>query len=162
VLPPLECATVESPIRLDEVSIFNHKLRFFIPHHWVEGEDEADTFLYHAPGTDSGWLRVSLITAQAADPNERLQALLPMADCLLINEANGNRVKRSEKRSHEDGSDLHIYNWIVGNAVLPNRVFEAVFSYTILAERINDRETKQTVELLEGLVSQAVFSNGLQ
>ena len=153
---------MESRTRLDEVSLFNHKLRFLIPHEWVEGEDAEDTYLYHAPGAESGWLRVSLITAEAADPKERLQAVLPMTDCLLINETSGNRVRRSEKKSHQDGSDLHIYFWAVGNAVPPNRVFQAVFSYTILAEKIDDRETQQTVELLEGLVAQAVFSNGLQ
>ena len=158
----LECGTVESCIRLDEVSIFNHKLRFLIPHDWVEGEGGDDTYLYHAPGAESGWLRASLITAEAADPTERLQALFPITDSLLINETNGNRVQRSEKKPDEDGSDLHIYIWIVGNVVMPNRVFEAVFSYTILAEKINDRETQQVVKLLEELVLQVVFSNGLQ
>ena len=153
---------MEGRVRLDEVSIFNHKVRFLIPHDWVEGEDGSDTYLYHAPGAESGWLRVSLITAKAADPTEHLEELFPVTDCLLINETNGNRVQRSEKRSHEDGSDLHIYMWVVGNVVMPNRVAEAVFSYTILVEKINDRETQQTVELLEGLVSQAIFSNGLQ
>jgi hypothetical protein len=57
---------MEKTTRLDRVSIFGGKLSFLIPHEWIE-EVEGDNYLYHEPGTDSGWLRVSLITLQNAD-----------------------------------------------------------------------------------------------
>lgn len=58
--------------RLDRVSIFGDKLSFLIPHEWVEDTDEAeDVYLYHAPGTDSGWLRLSLITAKNSSAKAR-------------------------------------------------------------------------------------------
>jgi hypothetical protein len=149
-------------IRLDEVGIFGEKIRFLIPHEWVEGEDEDSTYLYHAPETDSGWLRVSLITVNTNEPAERLQQLFADSEDLTISEKNGNYVDRSEKRSHEDGNDIHIYYWKVANVVLPDRVFEAVFSYTILAERREEIETQETVKLVGQLVAEAKFSNGPQ
>ncbi len=155
-------ADMGEQIRLDEVAVFREKLRFLIPHEWVESEDENNTYLYHAPETDSGWLRVSLLTAKAADPEERMLALFPLSEKSFVSEKNGNRVQPSEKKVCQDGTDLHIYNWLVGNVVPPGRVFEAVFSYTILAERRHNRETQEMVELLQELVSEAIFSNGTQ
>jgi hypothetical protein len=95
--------------RLDEVSIFGKKVRFLIPHEWVEGDEEThDYYLYQAPHADSeDW---------------------------FISEESGNYVERSEKRSHEDGSDIHIYYWKVANIVLPDRVLE-LFSHTPFLQR---------------------------
>ncbi len=149
-------------IRLDEVGIFGEKIPFLIPHEWVEGDDEDNTYLYHAPETDSGWLRVSLITVNTNEPAERLQRLFADSEDLTISEKNGNYVDRSEKSSHEDGNDIHIYYWKVANVVLPDRVLQAVFSYTILAERRDEIETQETVKLIGQLVAETIFSNGPQ
>jgi hypothetical protein len=138
------------------------KLRFLIPHDWVEGEDESDTYLYHAPETDSGWLRVSLITAKCEDPKAHLQGLFVDSDSVFASEKQGNLVEASEKSSEENGVHIHIYNWKVANVVLPNRIFEAVFSYTILAERRTDQESQETVQLVGELISEAIFTNGVQ
>jgi hypothetical protein len=147
--------------RLDEVSIFGKKVRFLIPHEWVEGDEEAhDYYLYQAPHTDSGWLRISLITFTTNVPQERLERLFADSEDWFISEESGNYVERSEKRSHEDVSDIHIYYWKVANIVLPDRVLEAVFSYTVLAERCEELETRETVTLVGQLVSEAVFSYG--
>ena len=49
--------------RLDEVSIFNDKLTFLIPHEWIEVESGEDgSYLYQVADAQSGWFRVSLIT----------------------------------------------------------------------------------------------------
>jgi len=74
----------------------------------------------------------------------------------------GNMVEVSEKRSEEHGTPIHIYYWKVGNTILPDRVYEAVFSYTILAETMDDQETQEMVKLIENLVSEAVFGYRLQ
>lgn len=149
-------------IRLDEVGIFGEKIRFLIPHEWVEGEDENNTYLYHAPETDSGWLRVSLITINTDEPAERLRNLFSDRDELFTSEKQCNLVVPSEKKSQENGNQLHIYNWQVANIVPPDRVFQAVFSYTILAERRDEIETQETVRLVGQLVAESIFSNGLQ
>jgi hypothetical protein len=145
-------------IRLDEVSIFGDKLRLLIPHEWVEGEDENNTYLYRAPNTDSGWLRVSLITVNTAEPAmERLRAIFGDSTTTTTDSKTGNLVELTEKDSLEDGTSIHIYYWKVANAVPPNVVREAIFSYTVLAAQMQDSETQRTVRLLSELVSQAVF-----
>jgi hypothetical protein len=62
----------------------------------------------------------------------------------------------------EDGVQIHLYYWIVANVVEPNLIREAVFSYTVLHERINDEDTVRIVRLLRQLVSQAYFKPAIQ
>lgn len=151
---------MKDQIRLDEVGVFGEKIRFLIPHEWVEVDDGADdVYLYQAPHADSGWLRVSLITLTTDEPEERLLRLFADSGSVFISQKRGNYVARSQKHSHENGNDIHIYYWKVANVVLPDRVLEAVFSYTILAERQEETETQETVELVGNLVAETIFSN---
>ena len=148
--------------RLDEVSIFDGKLTFLIPHDWVEGEedDDKDTYLYRLPNTDSGWFRVSLITASANDPLLKLQELFKDAPLISRNLSTGSLIEANQKFSVDQatGSPLQIYFWKVGNIVRPGLVREAVFSYTILRDQMQEPHVQDTVRLLEQLVSQAKFS----
>jgi len=147
--------------RLDRVYIFGNKLSFLIPHEWVE-QDATDigTYQYHEAGTDSGWFRVSLITAKPHDenPSERLAHRLSTTEEVIVDEQTGNRVCSSEKDVVESGDRIHIYYWKVINVVASDFVYEAVFSYTVSADRTNDEDTKQMVKLIGQLVSRAQFS----
>jgi hypothetical protein len=107
--------------RLDEVSIFNGKLSFLIPHEWIEAESgNSEAYLYQAPDGRSGWLRVSLITTKGvADPWERLAKLFSESENVTRNEVTGNLIRSSEKDTVEDGDRLHIYYWVVGGIVPP-------------------------------------------
>jgi hypothetical protein len=150
------CFAMES-IRLDEVSIFGDKLTFLIPHEWVQGESDDDHYLYHSPETDSGWLRVSLITVRTDNPDQKLRKLF--ADCVdvVVSPKMHNLVERSEKHSLQDGANIHLYYWKVGNVVPPDLVQEALFSFTILSDRQGDKEVQETVALVGQLVSDAIF-----
>jgi hypothetical protein len=64
-----------SAIRLDRVSTFGDQLSFLIPHEWIEGENEGNNYLYHAPNADSGWLRASLLSLRNTS-KEQLRDLL--------------------------------------------------------------------------------------
>ncbi len=152
-------ARMNGQIRLDEVSVFGGKLRFLIPHEWVEEEEGDDTCLYHAPDAKSGWLRVSLITVKNVEtPAQRLREVFGKSETVRVNETTGNLVELSEKDSEEDGVPIHIYYWKVANAVPPDLIREAVFSFTILATLVDDDETRRSVELVGELVSQAEFA----
>jgi len=145
--------------RLDEVSIFNGKLSFLIPHEWIEVEsDDEGTYLYQAPDARSGWFRVSLVTAKAADPSERLQTLFSESENVTQNEATGNLIRRSEKEVVEDGDRLHIYYWFVGGIVPPDIACEAVFSYTVVAEDVSETATQSEVQFLDQVLSKARFN----
>jgi hypothetical protein len=152
-------------MRLDEVSVFGGKLSFLIPHDWEEMEAEQDNvYLYGQPQTDSGWFRVSLntATAVAVPPVEKLKGIFQKRDNVSRDEQTGNLVHTYERDSEEDGVRIHLYYWIVANVVEPNLVREAVFSYTVLHERINDEDTVRIVGLLRQLVSQACFNPAIQ
>ena len=94
--------------RLDAVSIFNDKLRFLIPHEWIEVEsDENDMYQYQLPDAISGFFRVSLITADG--PAEKLRTSLQKAHGNVeVNATTGNLIARSEKASIQDGTRTHI------------------------------------------------------
>jgi hypothetical protein len=142
--------------RLDRVSIFGDKLSFHIPHEWVETIDD-DHYLYHRPETESGWLRVTLLTVRTGDesPAERLKTSFGSRENVIVEPETGNLVSISEKDSEEDGDRIHLYYWMVANVVPPDLIREAVFSYTVLLDRINDDETQQAVRLVGQLVSRA-------
>jgi|ERR1700722_1778173 hypothetical protein len=150
---------MEKITRLDRVSIFGGKLSFLIPHEWIE-EDEGDNYLYQEPETDSGWLRVTLITFRNAEeePGQRLKRHFEGQDNVTVEKRTGNVVRFYEKDSEEEGVLIHNYNWTVANVVLPDMVREAVFSYTVLLDRVKMENTRTTVLLIGELVSQAEFS----
>ena len=145
--------------RLDKVAIFSGKLSFLIPHEWVE-EMEGGDYLYHEPETDSGWLRVSLITFpyEEETPEQRLGRHFKGQNNVTIDPQTGNVVRFSEKDSEEEGTPIHLFYWMVANVVPPDMLREAVFSYTVLLDRMNDENTKATVKVLGELVSRADFS----
>ncbi len=146
--------------RLDEVTIFNNKLTFLIPHEWIEAESGEDgTYLYQVAEAQSGWFRVSLITTKGvANPAKRLRKLFAEYENVNANEATGNLIWRSEKDTVEEGDRLHIYYWFVGGCVPPDMVCEAIFSYTVLANFLNSDETQSEVRLLNQLVGRARFN----
>ena len=152
----------ERVVQLDRVFCFGDKVSFRIPHEWVESYEEDDYYLYHAPDTDSGWLRVSLITLKtiSGDPRKRLKGVFSSKKSVYIEKSTGNLVSASEKDSEQNGDAIHLYYWRVGNVVPPDQICEAVFSYTVLSERVRDVKTIQMVRLIGNLVSQTEFSAG--
>jgi len=145
--------------RLDQVFTFGDKLSFLIPHEWIEGESEDDgIYLYHYPDADSGWLRVSLITSKVVgDLVERLQKLFQKKESYWVEEKTRNLVSHYEKDSEQDGELLHIYYWLVGNYVPPDLVHEAVFSYTVLRDRVNGQENQAMLNVLSQTLPRADF-----
>ena len=143
--------------RLDRVSVFGNKLSFLIPHEWIENTDEGgDVYLYHAPGADSGWLRVSLITVKGSAMKapghlaERAQR-----ERGKFYEIGPNFVVAWNRPSEENGVLIYQYSWAVFRCVEPELSREALFSYTILRDRKDDPENQSTVSILSDLVGNA-------
>ena len=150
--------TMNEISHFDRVSIFNGKLSFLVPHEWIETFDD-DHYLYYYPDSESGWLRVTLLTVKVDDetPAERLKDFFRGKQNVSVDPQTGNVVSVSEKNSEEDGFRIHIYYWMVANVVPPDLIREAIFSYTVLLDRIDEKNTKQMVTLVGQLVSQADF-----
>ena len=145
--------------RLDRVWVFGDALSFLIPHDWVQGQSEDDHYLYHLPETDSGWLRVSLITIKVPKGNvsRKLDEIFEGEKHVTIEEQTGNRVCTWEKDSEESGVPIHLFYWKIANAVPPHLVREAIFSYAVLSDLADLKETRDVVDLVGRLVSQAEF-----
>jgi hypothetical protein len=156
----VDSAAMESITSLDRVFVFGDRVSFLIPHEWIEQTSENDHYLYQRPETDSGWLRVSLLTIKTVreTPSQCLQRMFANRDGVSVEEQTGNMVSASEKDSEEEGVKIHLYYWGVANIAPPDAVCEAVFSYTILLDRIKEAETVFTVKVIGQLASQAEFS----
>ena len=143
--------------RLDAVSIFNDKLTFLIPHEWIEVEsDENDVYQYQLPDARSGFFRVSLITGRG--PAEKLRKSFQKEHGNVeVVPTTGNLIARSEKASTQDGTRIHIYYWFVGASVASDVIREAVFSYTVLADLVDDSETQSDVKIIGQFVADARF-----
>ncbi len=149
-------------LRLDRVLPFNEKLSFLIPHEWTE-EYDTDHYLYQAPNTDSGWLRVSLITLTNPGKcsKERLRKLLnerEQNEAGELYESGENIVAAWKQLSEENGSLTCDYWWAVGHSFGPDLAREALFSYTVLRGRSEDSETRKTISLVGRLVAEAQFT----
>jgi hypothetical protein len=149
--------------RLDRVFPFNRKLSFLIPHEWTE-EFDTDHYLYQAPNTDSGWLRVSLITLTNPGncSKERLSERLNervQKEAGEFYESGENTVAAWRQLSEENGSLICNYWWAVGYSFGSNLAREALFSYTILRDRSEETETRETVSLIARLVADAQFAD---
>jgi len=144
---------------LDEVFTFGDQLSFLIPHEWIEGESgDDDTYLYHYPDSDSGWLRVTLLTLKGcADPAERLHDIFGKKQSYWVDEETENLVRTFEKDTEQDGDLLHMYYWQVGNFVKPDLVQEAIFSYAILRDRVKDKSNLRMISVLSQVLPRAKF-----
>jgi hypothetical protein len=145
--------------RLDRVLVFGYALSFLIPHDWIEGQSGDDHYLYHLPQAESGWLRVSVITVEVPKENvsQKLDEIFEGEKHVAVEKQTGNRVCGWEKDSEEDGVPVHLFYWKIANAVPPNLVREAIFSYAVLSDLANLKETRDVVDLIGRLVSQAEF-----
>jgi hypothetical protein len=145
--------------RLDRVSVFGDALSFLIPHDWIEGQGGDDHYLYHLPQAESGWLRVSLISIEVPKENlsGKLDEIFEGEKHVAIEEQTGNRVCTWEKDSQEDGVPIRLFYWKIANAVPPDLVREAIFSYAVLSNLADLKETRDAVDLIGRLVSQAQF-----
>ena len=150
--------------RLDRVFVFGAKLSFLIPHEWIESTPAGeDVYLYNAPGADSGWLRVSLITVKgsAVKARDHLAERAQRKSGKLY-EIGPNLVVAWERPSQEDGVPIYQYWWSVLRSVEPELSREALFSYTILRERKDYPENQSTVSTLSDLVGNAEFQPSVQ
>jgi hypothetical protein len=146
--------------RLDEVTVFDIKLRFLIPRQWQELETAKENFyLYSKPSDDSAWFRVSLNTCGATRESlsEIINRIFLGRENVRQNESTGNWVCSYKRDTVEDAVNTGLYYWIVAKVVQPELVREAVFSYTVLSERVEEVVTKEMLSLLEQIVSKADF-----
>jgi hypothetical protein len=119
---------------------------------------KGKNYLYHAPDTDSGWLRVSLIQRDKLTRENQGTYGGESAKVGGTLRTSGDNIHVAwETRSEEDGVPIYHYWWAVGRSHGPELSREALFTYTILIGRREHAETKETVSLLSNLIANAEF-----
>lgn len=153
-------ASMQGVTRLDEITLFNGKLTFLIPHEWQEIVEGEDLYCYGQPGASLGWLRVSLNTTMASQETsaETLNKIVEGKNAAR-NERTGNCVWTRERNTKEDGVPIHLFYWFVVNVAGSSLVREAIFSYTVLEDRKNEEETQSLVELIAQIAGLARFNS---
>jgi hypothetical protein len=143
-------------------------VRFLIPESWVEEYEDAGggTFYEDRPGC--GTLRLNVITAKKpADTPDAKRALMALMDrkrpanSSLQVLGNGNVLCRYRKSATEDGHELVMHYWEIGNVVDPTNVRLAIFSFAVLASESSSGDVLRDLAMLEEQLPAAEFHEGL-
>jgi hypothetical protein len=103
---------------------------------------------------------VSLITAKNSSAKARdLFAERARQESRNLYQSDRNLIARWERPSQEGGVPIYQYWWAVLHSLGPDLSREALFSYTVLAERRGDAETQDAVSILSDLFCKAGFSD---
>jgi hypothetical protein len=141
-------------------------VKFRVPEHWIEAqEDEITTVLYQM-GLDTGNLRVMVRVFPPPFPRE-----LPSAYELVHSRAakldgtaealpNGNAVLRYVAEMVEEGKEITQYFWDVAHIVPPERARVAMFCYTVLKSQVEDPAIVADLEMLHAEIRDCEFGDG--
>lgn len=148
---------------LKEINYREGVLKFNIPAIWEEVYEEDGGGLFYEDTPDAGTLHLNIITLQTPpDLTENLavEALSSVTD-VGINDiemlSNGNALARSIQRTQEQGIDITSHWWYIVNQIPPNYMRMANFSYTIVSAQENTDSFNNELNLLDGLIKNAVF-----
>jgi hypothetical protein len=141
-------------------------VRFRIPADWEEEYESAGGGTFYAPGDETGTLRLNLTTfcapqgkilsagdavgflsTSASEYGVSVQTLRP-----------GIAMIRYDLPSKDRGHALMIRYWQIAQVVAPDHVRQSLFSYTVLAKRLDDWLLRHEMDLLEREISVAEFA----
>jgi hypothetical protein len=144
-------------------------VRFHVPSSWVEEYQPEGGGTFYEDRDDSGTLRLNVLTFASKEPvtsNGIPQLFKEMS--LTHNSIdlralpNGNVLLKYADRAVEEGEELLIYYWQLGNPVPPKHLRIADFSFTILASQSSDTEIIEQVRMLDGEIAGAEFAPRLR
>jgi hypothetical protein len=142
---------------------------FRIPAHWREEYSDFEGGMFYEDRSDSGTLRLKIITMttpkQAESPSalDMLQVIVKGLrnkglEGTTDGRKDGNAVFKYEEPTSEQGTSLTIFHWVVANPLPPGHARVANFSYTILAEQRTKGQIQRELEMLEAEIEAATFS----
>jgi hypothetical protein len=138
-------------------------LRFSIPGSWKEEYSETGGGTFFEDRADSGRLRLTILTLQAAanpsgGSSTEILEKLERARGRIETLPNGNALACYDKSASDGGQPYTIFYWLLANAASPKRACIATFSYSVLEGREHDPRVVQDVQLLGQQVRNAEFS----
>ncbi len=153
--------------KLKRVSYRGGVVEFSIPANWKEEYEQDGGGMFYEQSTDSGTLRLNVITAKSPSPiNERsasetLKGLKAAKSRQVDLLPNGNAFLHFSEPGTEAGHKLYMLFWIVANPVGTNHVRIATFSYTLLEGQQNQAKFTNEIALIDSQVRKATFAKRL-
>lgn len=138
---------------------------FCIPAGWVE-EYHDDYGMFYEDNPGAGTLRLTLITVEKPSnwtgPAAVGDLVAFMKDITKHDNPavleNGNVLCKYARQSVENGEDLIVHRWEIGNRVGSTHLRLAIFSFALLAARSSDPENVRQVAMLDKELPAAQFS----
>lgn len=159
-------AAADEP-KLKKISYRGGLVEFSIPANWKEEYKDDGGGMFYAPSTDSGILRLYVITFKSPTPiNEKsasdaLKVLKAAQSRQIDSLPNGNAVLHFSEPAIESGHKLHMTYWFLANPVGTNHVRVATFTYTLLEGQQNQARFAKEIALIDTELRKARFAKEL-
>lgn len=163
-------ATDMGETRIMKTKTINYRgglVTFDIPQHWKEEYQPEGGGMFYEDGPATGTLRLNVITAKSPQPitsNSTVEALVGLK-AIKPSEveklSNSNAIAKSVKRTSEQGTAITLFWWYVANAVPPQHVRVATFSYTVLTSNEKLSTTVADIKFIEASIRNARFHPAL-
>lgn len=148
---------------LKTISYRGGVVRFRIPAHWKEEYEEAGGGTFYAPGSDTGTLRLNILTFKAP-PDKPVD--LSTASQVLASEAqkrgvrvsqlrDGVAIIRSDEQTQENRDTLNIRYWRIAQILPPVDIRLVIFSYTMLVSESNSATLAAELAMLDEEIAAA-------
>jgi hypothetical protein len=153
--------------KLKKISYRGGVVEFSIPANWKEEYEQDGGGMFYEQSTDSGTLRLNVITAKAPSPindksaSDTLKGLKAAKSREVVLLPNGNALLHFSEPAIEAGHKLHMLYWIVANPVGTSHVRVATFSYTLLEGQQNQARFTKEIALIDSEVRKATFAKEL-
>lgn len=155
--------SAQSKVETKEVVYRGGLIRFSLPKHWIEKYEANGGGIFYEDKADAGTLRLSVITAKAPrkiDNKSARTALESFSDAKpkdIKDLINGNALATIVEQSTEDGTPITLYWWYVANAVPPQHIRIAAFSYTVATAKKQTLQTRADLKFLDESIQKARF-----
>ena len=137
---------------------------FRIPSDWVEEYDDYTGGVFYSEASDLDTLRLSITTASNPNPislpmlADFLGRFGPATGKALETLPTGNVLLNYVEKANDQGDDILVHFWLIGNLVTPNNIRIANFSFTCLASQTGSEYLNEVISLLDREIRQATFS----
>ena len=150
-------------IQTKEVVYRGGLIKFSLPKDWIEKYEPDGGGMFYEDKPDSGTLRLSVITTKAPkniDSKSARSALETFPDIKpsdIKELRSGNAVATMVERRTEDRTPVTMYWWYVANAVPPQHIRIAAFSYTVVTAKEQSQQTRAELRFLNETIQAVRF-----
>lgn len=162
MVPVALVACTEAP-KMKTISYRGGVITFSIPANWKEEYEPKGGGTFYNTAPDSGTLRLNVLTAKTPEGKLPADGYHYLAEEPL---AKGERLSKTERGdgikfertlAEEEGEKIVLYTWQIAHCAPPDKLYIAVFTWTILASQDGEPKFKKEIELIDGEIAKAYF-----